>query len=722
MARPSVFWLVSASLLASPVLLASAARVAGMNAPPASITFSRDVAPILYAHCANCHRPEGSAPFSLLTYEDVRPRAAAIVRALETRTMPPWKPDRGTGPFIGERRLADSAIDTVAAWVLADAPEGNRRDLPAAPRWPSGWQLGTPDLVVTLPEYMLPAGSVDTFRNFVVALPTATARFVRGLEFRPDNPVVHHANLFVDPTSASRQLDDADPLPGYEGLIPFSAAFPEGHLLAWTPGQVPAMTPPGMGWRLASGTDLLVQLHLQPTPVPVRVHVVIGLFFTSSAPTIVPTVLRLGRQDVDMAPGDAHYQTSDSYRLPVDAQVQAIQPHAHARAREVRVTAELPDATTRTLIAISDWDSHWQDVYHFAAPFWLPAGTRLVTAFTFDNSAANRRNPDRPVRRVSWGVTSSDEMGHAWIQVVTRSDADRRTLAADFRVKQLDEDIIGYETRIRVRPDNPTLRDDAALLYLAANKPEPAIRHFEAAEHLRPDAPAANNNLGTALEAAGRLSEAERRYRRAVEQRPDYIIARNNLARILTTQGKLAEATDQYRATVRLSPDSADAQNNFGNILLARGYDAEATPPLERALQLNPNHPEAHFNFGRLLVRRGDDRGAITHFREAIRLKPDWPLCLASLAWILGTHNGRTAGERREAVALASRAAVLTNRQDGFVLDALSAAYAATGNFSAAIVTAHEAVERATQQQLDTLASDIRQRLAGYEHGQPYVE
>ena len=714
-ARPCVFVIVLLWLTVAAAVIGSA------QTPNAQRTFSRDVAPILYTHCANCHHPDGSAPFSLMTYEDVRPRAAAILNAIHTRRMPPWKPESG-GPFVGGRRLADGDIEMIAEWVREGAPEGDRGEQPAAPRWNDGWQLGPPDLIVALPEYTLPAGNRDTFRNFVVTLPTATTRYVRALEFRPGNAVVHHANLFVDATPASRRLDEADPAPGYEGLIPFSAAFPEGHILAWTPGQVPTMTPAGMAWRLAPGTDLLVQLHLQPIPTPVRLHPVVGLFFTDDPPTITPTALRLGRQDIDIAPGDAHYRTSDSYRLPVDAQVQAVQPHAHARARQVQITAELPDGTKRTLMAIGDWDSHWQDVYRFAAPFWLPAGTRVVTEFAFDNSAANRRNPDTPVKRVFWGVTSSDEMGHAWIQVSTRSEADRHTLESDFRKKQLDEDIIGYETRIHLRPDDPTLRDDAALLYLAANKPAPAIKHFEASERLRPGSAAASNNLGTALEAAGRLADAERWYRRAIGQNPDYVIARNNFARVLTAQNRLTEATDQYREVLRLSPASADAQNNLGNMLLSRGLDDEAIAPLKRALQLNPSHPEAHFNLARLETRRGNDGDAVAHFRQALALRQEWPSCLAALAWLLGTHAGHTADDRREAVTLATHAVALTASQDSFALDALAAAYAATGNFAEAIQTARAAAERASAQRLDALKSDIEKRLTGYEHGRPYVE
>lgn len=714
-ARPCVFVAVLSWLIVPAAITGDA------QSSHVQRTFSRDVAPVLYAHCVNCHHADGSAPFSLMTYVDVRPRAAAILNAVQTRNMPPWKPESG-GPFVGERRLADADIEMIAEWVRDGAPEGDRADRPAPPRSIDGWQLGVPDLIVELPEYTLAAGTRDTFRNFVVALPTATTRYVRALEFRPDNAVVHHANLFVDTTSASRRLDDADPAPGYEGLIPFSAAFPEGHILAWTPGQVPTTTPPGMAWQLAPGTDLLVQLHLQPTPTPVRLHPVVGLFFTGDAPTNTPTALRLGRQDIDIAAGNAHYRTSDSYRLPVDAQVQAVQPHAHARARQVRITAELPDGTKRTLIAIGDWDSHWQDLYRYASPFWLPAGTRLVTEFSFDNSATNRRNPDTPVKRVSWGVTSSDEMGHAWIQVLTRSEADRRALESDFRKKQLAEDIVGYETRIRLRPEDPTLRDDAALLYLAANQPEPAIKHFEASERLRPESAAASNNLGTAFEAAGRLADAERRYRRAIEQDPAYVIARNNFARVLTTENRLVEATDQYREVLRLSPNSADAENNLGNMLLSRGLDDEAIAPLNRALELNPRLPEAHFNLARLQARRGNDGDAVAHFRQALALRQQWPSCLAALAWILGTRAGHTSGERREAVTLATHAVALTARQDSFALDALAAAYAATGNFAEAIQVARAAAERASAQRLDALKSDIEKRLTGYEHGRPYVE
>jgi tetratricopeptide (TPR) repeat protein/mono/diheme cytochrome c family protein len=710
-----LIWL-TAFVIAS--LHALEARAQVVSAAP---TFARDVAPILFEHCAGCHQVDGSAPFSLITFQEVRPRAAAIVQAISSHSMPPWKPDRSAA-FIGERLLSDREIDVLRRWEQNGARQGDPRQLPPAPRRPAGWQLGTPDLIVDLPEYVVPPGATDTFRNFVVPIGVTSTRYVRGLEFQPGNAVVHHANLFVDRTSASRRLDEADPESGYEGLIPFSAAFPEGHILAWTPGQVPPLAPKGLAWRLDAGTDLLVQLHVQPAATATKIRPRVGLFFTPEAPTIVPTVLRLGRQNIDIAPGDARYVATDSYVLPVDVEVEAVQPHAHARARSVVVRAELPDRSGRTIIAISDWDSHWQDLYRLAKPFWLPSGTRLVTEFVFDNSAANRRNPDRPPRHVSWGVRASDEMGHAWIQVLTRDARDRRTLAADFRPKQLAEDIEGYETRIRLRPDDPTLHDDVALMYLALGTPTSAIAHFEASLGLRPLMPAASNNLGTAFEAAGRLDDAAARYRQALAIDDDYVIAHNNLARVLTSVGRLDEAAEHYRVAVRLMPGNADAQNNLGNILFAQGRDAEARPFLERALQINASHPEAHFNLARLLARRGDDHAAIGHFRVALGVKKDWPACLASLAWILSTHAGRSGEERREAVMLATRAADLTGRQDSVVLDVLAAAYASVNRFGDAATTARAALERARAAGLTDLSAKVEKRLALYTSGTAYVE
>src|SRR5258708_4725204 len=312
--------------------------------------------------------------------------------------MPPWKADPLDGPCVGQHPLRDAEIAAIKQWVDEGAGEGDPRSAPAAPRFSEGWQLGTPDLVVTLPEpYALQAGGTDVFRIFVLPIPVTKTRFVRGLEFRPGNPrVVHHANIRIDTTPASRILDDADPGPGYDGLIARSATYPDGHFLGWTPGQVAPLLPKDLAWRLEKNTDLVVELHMQPSGKPELVAPSVGLYFGGDAPTRTPAMLRLGRQNIDIPAGDADYTIADSYVLPVDVELLALQPHAHYRAREVRGDATLPDGSSRPLIRIADWDFRWQHVYRFVTPLPLPKGTTLSMRYRYDNSSTNARNPQRP--------------------------------------------------------------------------------------------------------------------------------------------------------------------------------------------------------------------------------------------------------------------------------------------------------------------------------------
>ncbi|HUR33427.1 MAG TPA: hypothetical protein VM032_06500, partial [Vicinamibacterales bacterium] len=266
-------WFGSTRPVARALLVGLALAVPCRAAGQERITFTRDVAPILFAHCATCHRPGEVGGFSLLTFADVRPRAAAIARAVRTRAMPPWKPDPIAGTrFVGDRRLSDGDIQTLEQWAARGAAEGNPADLPVPPAFPDGWQLGQPDLVVSMPEpFVVAAGGGDLLRNFVIPLGLSRGRFVRGIEFRPDNPrVVHHANIRVDTTGSGRAHDAADPEPGFDGRLSGGAGFPEGQFLGWTPGQLPPLLDGDTAWPLEANSDLVVQLHLRPTEQPER--------------------------------------------------------------------------------------------------------------------------------------------------------------------------------------------------------------------------------------------------------------------------------------------------------------------------------------------------------------------------------------------------------------------------------------------------------------------
>ena len=352
----------------STVGIALAIHAAGYTQPNAQgthvarrpVTFNEDIAPLIREKCGPCHRPEGAAPFSLLTYADVRQRATQIATVTRSRFMPPWKAEPGYGDFIGQQPLTAREIDLIQHWMDGAAPEGPPRELPPLPH-AGPWQHGTPDLIVRLPQpYTLKAGGGDVFRTFVVPLPIGRVRYVRGLEFRPDNPqIVHHANIRVDRTPRSRALDEMDPLPGHEGMAR-SSEFPDGHFLGWTPGQVAALLPPGLAWRLDPGTDLALQLHLQPSGKPEVVQLSVGLFFSDTPPERTPSILRLGRQDLDIPAGAPNYTIRDSYVLPVDVEILAVQPHAHYRGREIRAFASLPNGATQWLLYIRDWDFRWQ--------------------------------------------------------------------------------------------------------------------------------------------------------------------------------------------------------------------------------------------------------------------------------------------------------------------------------------------------------------------------
>jgi tetratricopeptide (TPR) repeat protein len=608
--------MVKWSVVAVSVVLTSSAGAGRASGPVGiadrPITFTRDVAPILFRQCAQCHQPGGPAPFSLITYDEVRRHAAQIADVTGRRYMPPWKPEPGFGDFVGERHLSDVQIQTIARWVAGGRLEGNLADLPSAPAPNSGWQLGPPDLVVTLPEYTLRADGADLFRNFVVTVPGSGTRFVRGLEFRPGGRGVHHANIRVDHTPASRRLDEADPEPGYEGMILHSADYPDGHFLGWTPGQAPPLASNDLAWQLEAGDDLVVQIHLQPTGKPERIRPSIGLYFASQPPVRTPSIVRLGRQNLDIPPGDGAYRVTDAYVLPVDAEVRAIQPHAHYRARSVRASAVLPDGARRPLIEIRQWDFNWQDQYRYATPFWVPAGTTLEMEYVFDNSETNVRNPSHPPERVSWGWRTSDEMADVWIQLMTRDAKDRTRLGADAGRKMAAEDAVGCETLIARQPDYVDLRNDAANLYLSLGQPRDALRHFEVVARIQPQSAAAHYNVGVALEASGRAADAAPHYEAALTLDPGYSLAHNNLGNLRLADGRIGDARREYERAVSSGPNNAEAHNNLGAVMLASGDAADAIPHLRQAVELRSIYPEAHFNLARAY-------GSTRQFASAIR-------------------------------------------------------------------------------------------------------
>jgi tetratricopeptide (TPR) repeat protein len=677
---------VSPWLILSVFSVFSVSSVSFAEAP--RITFTKDIAPILWNRCASCHRPGEIGPFSLLTYDDAKRRATQIAIVTRTGLMPPWKPEAGKGEFENERRLTAVELSAIQQWIANGVPQGDRADLPPMPDWRDGWQLGVPDLVIRMPQpYSVRAGGGDVFRTFVIPIPVDRARYVRAIEFRPGNArVVHHANLGVDRTRSSRQLDAKDPEPGYVGGMVQDARYPEGQMLGWTPGQAPHPSPAGMAWRLEPGSDLIAQLHLQPTGKPEALQVSVGFFFTDEAPTRAPLGLRLGSETIDIPADVRDYVVADRYTLPVDVELLAIQPHAHNLARRMEASATLPDGTVRPLIAIDNWDFRWQDVYRYRSPIALPTGTTIAMRYTYDNSVENVRNPHRPPARVVWGQNTSDEMGDLWLQVVPRVIDELAVLDRDFRRKAYAEDLAAYTALLEREPDNPLRHDAVGDLHLEA----------------------------------GRMDEAIAEYRRSLALNPDSASTHYNLGFALSVRGRRDEAMAQFRDAIRIDPDYAQAHNNLGALLRLAGRSDEARDQFERAAALRPDNADAVVNLAQTLSAQGDSAGAMARFRSVLLSHPDDARALSGLAWIRATASNAADRDAGEAVTLAERADTLTRHQDVSVLDALAAAYASAGRFDEAVASARTGLELTTASGQLGVAAQFRQRMELYQKRQVY--
>jgi tetratricopeptide (TPR) repeat protein/mono/diheme cytochrome c family protein len=559
-----------------------------VHAQPSVVTFTKDVAPILFNACAPCHRPEGSAPFPLLNFEDARRHAAEIVAATRDRVMPPWKPEPGYGQFLDERRLTDDQIATLERWVDAGALEGDVAHMPSPPSWTGRWQLGQPDLILETAPYILRASGDDVYRNFVLPVNTPAMRYIRAWEFLPGSGAVHHATLQFDPTQSSRRLDAQDPEPGYEGLIPHSAMSPDGYFLGWLPGHMPNVAPPGMSWRLPADTDVIMMLHLRPGGRAESVQVRLGLYFSDTPPRLHPTLIRMTRQHMDIPAGERRYVVTDSFALDVDVDLYTIQPHAHYLAKEVKSFATLPDGTRKWLIYIREWDFNWQGVFRYARPEFLPAGTTITIEYTYDNSAENPHNPHRPPRRVTYGQHTTDEMAELWLQVVTRNPGDSARLARVAREKIVREDIVGVEKRLETDPDNAALHDDVALLHAEAGHLDRTADHFAQTLRLKPDSAVGHYNLGNALFRQGRRAEAIAHLRSALALEPDYALAHDGLGVALYTEGQVGEALEHYRRALDLDSGNAEAHHHLAIALRRLGRLAEAVPHYRQVLTIDP--------------------------------------------------------------------------------------------------------------------------------------
>jgi len=559
------------------------------------LTFNRDIAPIIFHSCANCHRPGEAAPFSLLIYSDVKKHARQIVDVTRSRSMPPWLPEPQPLKFADEARLTQADIDRIADWVEQGEVEGDPKDLPPQPKFVEGWRLGKPDLILTASKpFTLPPQGTDTYWNFVFPVPIDGTRWVKAIEIRPgDKRYVHHANILVDRSEDSRRRE-AEPGAGFGGMeirIESQVFDPDSHLLFWKPGTIPAAEPDGMALRLDKGTDLILNTHLQPSGKPEVIQPTIGLYFTSHPATKFPMLLQLENDaKLDIPAGEKNFVVTDDFTLPIDVDLMAIYPHAHYLGKDIQAFATLPDGTKKPLIHIPQWNLNWQAVYRYAQPVLLPKGTTVSLRYTYDNSDDNPLNPNHPAVRVRGGNRSTDEMCHLWLQVLP---VNFDPANGDPRM-ELQEALSRHN--IEKNPKDFEAHYNLAAMLQAKGKLDAAIEEYEAAVLLRPDDAVANNGWGAALLANGQPRPATSILSTAIAARPDFAEAHYNLGIALTQMGDMERAIEQFETVLKLQPNDANAEANLGAAFAELGRYPEAKTHLEKALQLDPKQSDARDN------------------------------------------------------------------------------------------------------------------------------
>jgi hypothetical protein len=520
------------------------------------VTFSKQIAPILFDNCATCHRPGQSGPFELLTYADAKKHSKDIARVTAARIMPPWQPAHGYGEFEGERRLSDLQIALLQRWVEEGAVEGNPAEAPPLPTFPAEWQLGHPDLVVQPKAYTLPPDGKDVYFNFVTTIPTTSNQFVAAVEMLPGNRSVHHAFIDIDETRNSRRLGAKSDPPGFPGMdTPETVAMPGGQLLGWQPGKIPTFNSPGQAWTLRTNTDLVLQVHMNPTGKPETVEPKVAFYFTNERPTNLAYRLRLTSLLLDIPAGDSNYVTEVSYTLPVDVDMVRVGAHAHYLANDVQGFATLPDGKKEWLLWIKDWDFKWQGDYKYKTPVHVPKGSKITLRFTYDNSANNPRNPFNPPRRTIWGLQTTDEMGELYFQALPTNPADYRTLAMDFGQEFNRMSVEFYKFRVALNPNDAEFQQRLGRALASLGDPQEGMSHLLAAVRLQPTNDLAHFDLGS----------------------------------IYLRQGRGQEAYNEFLTVTRLNPDDAQAFGSLGILCLQAGRFEEAREYLQNAVRLNPD-------------------------------------------------------------------------------------------------------------------------------------
>jgi hypothetical protein len=383
-----------------------------------NLTFAEHIAPIIYEHCTSCHRSGEIAPFPLTNYQEVADWGSMIQYVTQIGYMPPWKPDPNYRTYQRENYLSADEKQKISDWVDQGMPEGNPALTPNPPVFPSGSQVGVPDLVVSFSQsYLHQGNNQDEYRYFVIPTGLTEDKNIRAMEFRPGNKqIVHHALIWEDTTGAAAAADAATPEYGYTGGQGSAADLNQVQLPGYVPGQSPIIFSQGITQRLHAGADLKIQMHYAPTAADESDSSSINIFFeTGQANRLLQGYIMtpLGSTLVNgpfVMPPNQTREFHGVFNVPFAVSLYGIAPHCHKLGTHWTVYAVTPQNDTINLIKINDWDFNWQGAYQFKQLLKIPAGSVLHAFAGYDNTTNNPSNPNNPPQTVTWGEGTSDEM------------------------------------------------------------------------------------------------------------------------------------------------------------------------------------------------------------------------------------------------------------------------------------------------------------------------
>ena len=432
------------SLIAAAVYALPAIQASGSGPAAKNVTFNKEVAPIFYKSCAECHRPGEAAPFSVLSYKDVRPWAKSIKEKVVSRQMPPWHADPHVGRWSNDPRLTQAQVDTISAWVDGGATEGNAKDLPPAPQFVEGWGIGKPDVIIQMPEdYTVEASGPDEYQYFDAPTNFKEDKYVQMAEARPGNrKVVHHIIAFVVPPGqpSLNMVPKEQRSAALEGSLKNTPFYRDGLLIrmkkdqpvyndateipanlkgfnnvddfltAYAPGSDYGEWQPGTAKKIPAGATIRFQVHYSKIAGSIQTdRSMVGMIFAKQPPERLMKTRAVSNVFFEIPPNADHHKVIAIWKPSLDVTLYSLMPHMHYRGAAMEYKVFYPDGKSEVLLNVPAYSFNWQMAYRPQAPIRIPAGSKIQVTGYFDNSAKNKFNPD-PTKAVRQGEPTYDEM------------------------------------------------------------------------------------------------------------------------------------------------------------------------------------------------------------------------------------------------------------------------------------------------------------------------